>query len=191
MRPTSCADSPLSAYLPPSLGDGSCLFRALSDQLHGTPNHHLTIRHEVCNFLLAHRDEFIAFIDDSNHSSPEDAYASHVAEMRNSATYGTQLEIVSFARMVKRKIRVIQAELVYVIGFEDESPSAKADRAAATATINNNSSRRDSKGKSKDLSGDLPDLYIVYHNWEVSSLKTRPRPGRCKPDLKQGHIELT
>jgi OTU domain-containing protein 3 len=142
-----------------SLGDGSCLFRSLSDQLHGTPNHHLTIRHEVCNFLLQHRDEFIAFIDDSNHSSPEDAFASHVAEMRNSATYGTQLEIVSFARMIKRRIKVVQAELVYVIGFEDESPDAKAKREAAALAAG-----AASKGKMKE---ELPDLYIVYHNWEV------------------------
>lgn len=77
--------------------------------------------------------------------------------MRNSATYGTQLEIVAFARMVQRRVKVIQAELVYVIGYEDESPSAKASRA----------NRRDSKGKMKDMGEDLPDLYIVYHNWEV------------------------
>ena len=86
--------------------------------------------------------------------------------MRNSATYGTQLEIVAFARMVKRKIKVIQAELVYVIGFEDESPDAKATRAAAAAALNN---KRDSKGKSKEIEEELPDLYIVYHNWEVST----------------------
>lgn len=158
----TCSRSPLSPLL--SLGDGSCLFRSLSDQLHGTPNHHLTIRHEVCNFLLAHRDEYIAFIDDSNHSSPEGAYGAHVAEMRNSATYGTQLEIVAFARMTKRRIKVIQAELVYVIGFEDESPAAKASREAKQQH-----SRRDSKGKAKEIEEELPDLYIVYHNWEVSA----------------------
>ena len=77
-----------------SLGDGACLFRALSDQLHGTPNYHLALRQEVCNFLLAHAGEFTAFIDDSSHSSPEAAFAAHVAEMRMPATYGTQVEIV-------------------------------------------------------------------------------------------------
>jgi hypothetical protein len=125
--------------------------------MHGTPNHHLSIRTEVCDFLLAHRDEFIAFIDDSNHSSPEAAFASHVAEMRMTATYGTQVEIVAFARLFKRRVKVIQAGLVYVIGFEDESPSERERRAK----------RRDSKGKMKDEGDDLPDLYIVYHNWEV------------------------
>lgn len=151
----------LGLYAANTLGDGSCLFRSLSDQLHGTPNHHLSIRHEVCNFLLAHRDEYIAFIDDSNHSSPEGAYGAHVAEMRNSATYGTQLEIVAFARMTKRRIKVIQAELVYVIGFEDESPDAKASREAKQQHA-----RSDSKGKAKEIEEELPDLYIVYHNWE-------------------------
>ena len=141
-----------------SLGDGSCLFRSLSDQLHGTPNYHLTIRSEVCNFLLYHQEEFIAFIDDSNHSSPQAAFAAHVAEMRMSATYGTQVEIVAFARMVKRRVKVIQAELVYVIGYEDESPTEREKRRL----------RSDSKGKAKEDGADLPDLYIVYHNWEVS-----------------------
>ena len=77
--------------------------------------------------------------------------------MRHSGTYGTQLEIVSFARMVKRRVKVIQAELVYVIGYEDESPTAREKRAA----------RRESKGKAKEEEPDLPDLYVVYHNWEV------------------------
>jgi hypothetical protein len=74
-----------------------------------------------------------------------------------SATYGTQVEIVAFARMVKRRVKVIQAELVYVIGYEDESPSEREKR----------QSRRDSKGKAKEDGQDLPDLYVVYHNWEV------------------------
>ena len=89
--------------------------------------------------------------------------------MRNSATYGTQLEIVAFARMYKRKIKVIQAELIYVIGFEDESPNARAEREAKerAAAASQGHARKDSKGKMKEVEVELPDLYIVYHNWEV------------------------
>lgn len=126
--------------------------------MYGNPNYHLRIRQEVCDFLLEHQSEFIAFIDDSSHSSPEAAYASHIAEMRLAGTYGTQVEIVAFARMFRRRVKVIQAELVYVIGYEDESPTAKAKRAL----------RIDAKGKGKQEGYDLPSLYIVYHNWEVS-----------------------
>lgn len=86
--------------------------------------------------------------------------------MRNSATYGTQLEIVAFARMVTRKIKVIQAELVYVIGFEDESPNARAAREEAALAKRKDGNGNGGKGKMKE---ELPDLYIVYHNWEVSS----------------------
>ncbi|KAK9893510.1 cysteine proteinase [Cystobasidium minutum MCA 4210] len=174
----------LGLYAANTLGDGSCLFRSLSDQMHGTPNHHLTIRHEVCNFLLQHKDEFIAFIDDSNHSSPDKAYNFHVAEMRNSATYGTQLEIVAFARMFKRKIKVIQAELIYVIGYEDESPSARAEREAKEKA--NGHARRDSKGKMKEVEEELPDLYIVYHNWEhYSSARNIAGPHSGLPCIKE------
>lgn len=77
--------------------------------------------------------------------------------MRLQATYGTQVEIVAFARMVSRRVRVIQAQLVYVIGYEDESPSAKSERAAGNVA----------KGKAREKEASLPDLYIVYHNWEV------------------------
>lgn len=106
-------------------------------------------------------------MDDSNYSSQEKAFAYHVAEMRNSATYGTQLEIVAFARMNKRKIKVIQAELIYVIGYEDESPKAREEREAKEKLMISGHNRRDSKGKMKEVQEDLPDLYIVYHNWEV------------------------
>ena len=64
--------------------------------------------------------------------------------------------------MVKRRVKVIQAELVYVIGFEDESPTEREKRAT----------RRDVKGKSKEEESDLPTLFIVYHNWEVRAQAT-------------------
>jgi hypothetical protein len=42
----------LPPSLLPSISDGNCLFRALSDQLHGTPSCHLQLRHEVCSPLV-------------------------------------------------------------------------------------------------------------------------------------------
>ena len=83
--------------------------------------------------------------------------------MRLQATYGTQVEIVAFARMVGRRVKVIQSELVYVIGCEDESPAAKQERLAQSQT----SPSSPYKGKAKAKEESLPDLYIVYHNWEV------------------------
>ncbi|KXS11699.1 cysteine proteinase [Gonapodya prolifera JEL478] len=74
-------------------GDGNCLFRALSDQMHGNPNsHHVLIRAQVCDYMAQHRDSFAPFCDE------DDPFDRHLARMRRDGTYGENLEVVAFAR---------------------------------------------------------------------------------------------
>ena len=54
----------MGLYAAPTLGDGNCLFRALSDQLYGTPAYHLRLREEICNWIASHKQRYAPFVDD-------------------------------------------------------------------------------------------------------------------------------
>lgn len=54
----------LGLYAVETLGDGNCLFRALSDQLYGTPSYHFQLRTEVCNWIDSDRDRYAPFVED-------------------------------------------------------------------------------------------------------------------------------
>jgi OTU domain-containing protein 3 len=54
----------LGLYAASTVGDGNCLFRALSDQLLGTPNHHLQLRAEICDWIALHKARYEPFVED-------------------------------------------------------------------------------------------------------------------------------
>lgn len=54
----------LGLYAADTLGDGNCLFRALSDQLYGNPSHHLRLRQEICDWIAAHKSRYEPFVED-------------------------------------------------------------------------------------------------------------------------------
>lgn len=54
----------LGLYAAPTLGDGNCLFRALSDQYYGSPSQHLKLREEICNWMEGHKQRYAPFVDD-------------------------------------------------------------------------------------------------------------------------------
>ena len=54
----------LGLYAADTLGDGNCLFRALSDQLYGTPSHHLRLRQDICGWITAHKTRYEPFVED-------------------------------------------------------------------------------------------------------------------------------
>lgn len=54
----------LGLYAAPTLGDGNCLFRALSDQLYGSDTYHLKLRHALCNWIESHKERYAPFVDD-------------------------------------------------------------------------------------------------------------------------------
>ena len=51
-------------YAASTLGDGNCLFRALSDQLYGSDTHHLKLRSALCNWIESHKERYAPFVDD-------------------------------------------------------------------------------------------------------------------------------
>ena len=54
----------LGLYPAPTLGDGNCLFRALSDQYYGSPSQHLRLREEICDWIQAHKLRYEPFVLD-------------------------------------------------------------------------------------------------------------------------------
>lgn len=108
-------------YAANTTGDGNCLFRALSDQLYGSPDRHAQLRQETCDHLASRSEKFAGFVDDK----PFDEY---VRLMRESGTYGGHLELHAFAQMKLKQIKIVQPGLVYVVEGEDDSPAATRAR---------------------------------------------------------------
>lgn len=54
----------LGLYAAHTLGDGNCLFRALSDQLYGSPSYHLQLRKDICDWIETHSQRYEPFCED-------------------------------------------------------------------------------------------------------------------------------
>ncbi|KAJ1976536.1 2-oxoglutarate dehydrogenase E1 component [Dimargaris verticillata] len=91
---------PLGLYCKDVEGDGNCMFRALSDQHSGDPCNHAKYRQAVCQYMAAHPDDFTPFME---YGEPFDRY---LARMRQSGTFGGNLELVAFARHYQVDIKV-------------------------------------------------------------------------------------
>lgn len=186
----------MGLYAADTVGDGNCLFRALSDQLYGTPQYHAELRAETCEQLAAHPDLYAGFVETEH---PFDVY---VRNMRELGTYGGHLELSAFAHLKQKQIRIVQPGLVYVVACDDNSPNARALRgrrererqraleaaSASTGHARPRSAPADAAAAPAASARELrrirraqrtatppPDgtrlegigpLHIVYHNWE-------------------------
>ncbi|WAR59553.1 hypothetical protein PtB15_11B193 [Puccinia triticina] len=150
-------------YAVNTLGDGNCLFRALSDQLYGTPNRHLEIRQEVCGYLAQHEARYKAFVD----MDEDESWESHLELMAKQGTYGGHLELSAFANFHRRPIKIIQPGMVYVISYEDESPGSSSQKKAIKGKLKGKGKRSDDPGPVMSPA-DTP-VYLVYHQWEQRS----------------------
>ncbi|KAJ9090631.1 Ubiquitinyl hydrolase 1 [Entomophthora muscae] len=98
------------------LGDGNCLFRALSHQLTGHENLHLQIREEICNYLEKHSAYFAPFS-----LFNEDEFKWIVDDMRTPGIYGGNAELAAFANLYCYTIRVFHNGSVDPIHIEPVS----------------------------------------------------------------------
>ncbi|KAH6578118.1 hypothetical protein BASA50_002281 [Batrachochytrium salamandrivorans] len=115
-----CQLAELGLVIKDITGDGNCLFRALSDQLYGTPTRHGQCRIDTCSHIAAYKDLYDPFIDNG------DSLEKYIAKMSKGGVYGGNMEIVAFARHHKVNVAVHQAGLpVWVISgtISENSPS--------------------------------------------------------------------
>ncbi|KAJ4001211.1 hypothetical protein F5050DRAFT_1708444 [Lentinula boryana] len=170
----------LGLYAAPTIGDGNCLFRALSDQYYGSPSRYGEVRREICDFIEAHPEQYEGFVDvdefgdNSVRKGKGSGLSVYVAGMRQNATYGGHMELSAFAHLVKRNIKVVQPGLVYVIQWDPSQPkspklpSKKAGDSPARYTRSGSSRELDGDGDALITPGEDQDstIYVAYHDWE-------------------------
>jgi len=80
--------------------DGACLFRSVSQQIYGTQEVHYRVRKECVDYLEQNPKEFKDFT-----SVP---YETYLNEMRDSATWGGQIELAAISKKYKFNIIIYQ-----------------------------------------------------------------------------------
>ena len=78
------------------LGDGNCLYRALSVQLCGTQDYQLQLRKAIVDFEVKEKTVFRGLHEAINASHFDD----HLKKMRNSGVWGTNVEIIAAVNTV-------------------------------------------------------------------------------------------
>ncbi|CAL1697712.1 unnamed protein product [Somion occarium] len=197
----------LGLYAAPTLGDGNCLFRALSDQLYGTDTYHLKLRHALCNWIEAHKERYAPFVDDDR------GLDVHLQCMRQPGTYGGHLELSAFAHLTRRNVKVIQPGLVYVIewdagaepsdapapsltslGLPEVDPSAAIINERERRKLKRNQKRLEEKPAVQTPAPDSDDesttpqgtVYVAYHDWEhFSSIRNLRGPHAGLPNVHE------
>ncbi|KAF9007067.1 hypothetical protein BDQ17DRAFT_1389178 [Cyathus striatus] len=182
----------LGLYAAPTLGDGNCLFRALSDQLYGSPSKHPQLRKDICDWIEHHKDRYEPFVED------ERGLDVHLRCMRENATYGGHMELSAFAHMTRRNVKVVQPGLVYVIewaAFNDAASSPPPQDQDDDEGLSGKDRRkqrkermRAEKDREKDDDNDEEEgeggtVYVAYHDWEhFSSIRNLRGPHTGLPN---------
>lgn len=178
----------LGLYAAHTIGDGNCLFRALSDQLYGTPNYHLKLRDEICDWIASRKDRYAPFVDD------ERGLDVHLRCMRTPGTYGGHLELSAFAHCKRRNVKVIQPGLVYIIEWntgvdDDDGDAASSPNGDADERDRRRMRRTKEKGAKSTLVPEPEDeaqgtIYVAYHDWEhFSSVRNISGPHNGIPNV--------
>lgn len=168
----------LGLYAAAILGDGNCLFNALSDQLYGSQDRHFDIRTRVIDYLRQNRHDMKWFLDvgpggstrrqprrknaggysnyhhaaEITEADVDRSYDQHLERMSKGGTWGDNMEIVAFAKAFNVNVKVYRAEFAYIIsGASDEA----------------------------DI------CHIAYHDWEhYSSIRNVNGPHTGIPEVK-------
>ncbi|KAL3531952.1 hypothetical protein ACH5RR_005473 [Cinchona calisaya] len=84
-------------------GDGNCQFRALSDQVYRTPEHHKFVRQQVVNQLQAHPEMYEAYVpmeycEYLNRMSKNGKWGDHVTLQAAADSYGMKIFVITSFR---------------------------------------------------------------------------------------------
>ena len=93
-------NTPLDAHKPglvkPVKGDGNCLFRSFSYVITGSEEHHLDIRHWVCEYINLYREKIEKFSGKQNYVS--------VSKMAKPGVWGTDIEIMAVGSILDTNV---------------------------------------------------------------------------------------
>ncbi|EGN92658.1 hypothetical protein SERLA73DRAFT_172753 [Serpula lacrymans var. lacrymans S7.3] len=182
----------LGLYAADTLGDGNCLFRALSDQLYGTPSHHLQLRKDICDWIEVHFERYEPFCED------ERGLSTHLQCMREQGTYGGHLELSAFAHRNHRNVKVIQPGLVYVIQWdaggdpssdhldEDETVQHEREKCRLLRHQKRVEQTPEIPTQDSEVDSSLGAIYVAYHDWEhFSSIRNLRGPHTGLPSVQE------
>ena len=98
------------------LGDGNCLFRALSRALTGVEDHHIDLRRTIVEFEASNTAIFEAAHNaiNSTKTRPAIPFADYIRNMKKVGVWGTNLEIIAAAYLFQ--IEIYLATETYHIG---------------------------------------------------------------------------
>ena len=115
--------------------DGNCFFRAICDQRDGSEIHHLDLRHEVCEYMEKHEEDFRPFVED------DEEWSAYLARMRKDGSWAGNMEVQACARLLKMRIcvhRAGQPRWVLSPYFNDGESSNGEKKKNANNNNNNN-----------------------------------------------------
>ncbi|KAG6914753.1 hypothetical protein DXG01_015521 [Tephrocybe rancida] len=149
----------LGLYTADTLGDGNCLFRALSNQLTGSP----TLPQRICDHI-EHKE-------------------------REQVTYGGHMGLSTFAHVERRDVKVVQPGSVYVIEWRAfaESPEPPA-KSYQYHKYEEDEDEEDYYGHQHIKDKDPPEgdtMYVAYHDWEHFSIWNLLRPHTGLPCVRE------
>jgi len=90
----------LNLYRKPIAKDGSCLFRAVSEQVYNCQAKHLQVRKDCIDFMRRNREKFEAFL--------EGPFDHHLFRLQNPKEWAGQVEISALSLMYKKDFIVYQ-----------------------------------------------------------------------------------
>ncbi|GLI64673.1 hypothetical protein VaNZ11_008025 [Volvox africanus] len=99
-------------------GDGNCQFRALSDQLYGTPEYHASVRQAVVNTLRDRASSYSCYVPGE--------YGQYCTSMAKSGTWGDHVTLQASADYFGLRIMVVtsfpESPVIYVDPAATRSP---------------------------------------------------------------------
>lgn len=81
--------------------DGNCLFRSVSHQLYGTPEHHLIVRLKCAEYMQSQSVFFSQFIEGGLTQ-----FASYLTALRRDGEWGDHIELQAISEVYQRPIEV-------------------------------------------------------------------------------------
>src|SRR4029077_18364909 len=106
----------LGLSLGKTIGDGNCLFRTISDQLHSDAGGaHLEVRARVTAYMRDNADTFVTFFEGEDDATRRAAFSRHVAETAVAGGQAGQHEIAAASMAYERSIVVHQADAAFIV----------------------------------------------------------------------------
>ncbi|KAK8231618.1 hypothetical protein HDK77DRAFT_67708 [Phyllosticta capitalensis] len=175
----------LGLYASKIIGDGDCMFSALSDQFYGSPNRAAEIRLKVCDHVENNVDLFKPFVTVtpsrrnpkrkgvSVYSTPYDeqkpteqeidrVFYERLHEMRQGGTWGDNVEVQAFANVYKCIVKIWKTAGSYEITpFADQGKQNAVEDA----------------------------VHLAYHDWQhYSSVRRLDGPHTGRPGISFNHL---